>query len=138
MSHDKLVIIPLEKERMIVRLNLNKFQTVAFDTFPRDKNRDKLLNDFEFVSAPDFFLHNYSVPGFIDFKLSESWLPRFKRKYRIRSRTITYTVSKISVREKEEREMEAKLFVENFKVKSKQYSLSDIYNTDQSGWNQLS
>jgi hypothetical protein len=70
----------------------------------------------------------------INFKASNSWINRFKNKYRIRSRKITKFINITPAMDKQKTE-NAIQFVNNSKLLFQNFDHDHILNTDQSGFN---
>lgn len=70
----------------------------------------------------------------LKFKASQTWIKRFKSKYRISSRKITRLVSKREIRSEEEILMSANRFQREIRQLSQSYDQDHIINTDQCGF----
>ena len=81
-------------------------------------------------------LSKKSKMGWTDFKASDTWVTRFKKRNRIAIRTITHIVSKASVENVEFIKAAAESFVQSIRLLvTQQYdSRPIIFNTDQSGF----
>ena len=73
--------------------------------------------------------------GFPEFAASDTWIYSFKKRNRIAVRTITNIVSKKSMEKEEIIQANAKQFVAKIKDLLSNYSPSNVFNTDQSGFN---
>ena len=73
--------------------------------------------------------------GFPAFASSDTWIYSFKKRNRIGVRTITKIVSKRSIAKEETIQANAKQFVAKIKDLLPNYSPSNVFNTDQNGFN---
>lgn len=77
-----------------------------------------------------------SKMSWTDFKASDTWVTRFKKRNRIAVRTITHIVSKASIENVDLIKATAESFVQSIRpLVTRQYdSRPMIFNTDQSGF----
>jgi hypothetical protein len=72
-----------------------------------------------------------------EFKASNSWLSRFKKRYGIVSRKVTKIVSTSYVQDQETIKQTANEFLNNAKKVMQSFDESNTFNSDQSGFNYI-
>lgn len=132
------------------RKYLPKFKQVATQGY-KQKDRFRVLNENVYARFQQAREKSYPVRGhnlriwamteakklnITSFIASGSWLDRFKRNHRIRSRKVTKTVSAANIAHRLEDADKIKIFRENYFNWSKFFYSSAIVNIDQTGFNQ--
>jgi hypothetical protein len=95
-------------------------------------------NNFLFLKVHDINFKKWAIQKSrelnINFKASNSWINRFKSKYRIRSRKMTKFINKTPAMDKQKTES-AIQFVNNSKLLFQNFNRDHILNTNQSEFN---
>ena len=104
-----------------------------------------VMNEFRFARERALSVHEVDLKrwglnkareiNFTEFTASNRWLSRLKNGYNIVSRKITHFVTNHHVHEQETINANAKHFVEETNSLIVNYEMTNIFNTDQSGFN---
>lgn len=119
-------------------------KSFTFEKFMSAKSERLIIHDFDLRR---WALQRSKALGLINFTgwfnsffsnillASHGWLHNFKDEHRIVSRKITHFVTTAHASDEHELSLKVDSFIDNAKIVMQNYANSDIYNTDQSGFN---
>lgn len=112
-----------EKLKKISSYTLQKFQDAL--------NKRMLIHDIDIARWGLKAQQEINVP---EFTASHMWVHNLKKKHNIASRKVTKFVTKKSLQSRESQQTESNRFIQNVKYHIEHFGLTNIYNSDQSGF----
>jgi hypothetical protein len=118
-------------ENGTIAQKLQEINIHVFNEFKKARNNFFIIHDFDLQR----WARNKARELDFDFKASDSWLYRFKKRNGIVSRKVTKIVSTNYVHDQEVIKQTANEFLNNAKQVMQSFDESNTFNSDQSGFN---